>query len=495
MSSDSRVSQTHRSTRWNALGRGLDAAVRYGVVVVLVQQRWMGAYDWGLFEGALLITGFLDLFVDLGTGQTVVQRTEITQRFSATIFWFNLAVGVVLSFLLFLLAPLLSSLIGIPECAPVMRVLAPTFVVASLGLVQRCLLAREMDFGGISRVNAVGALVYGATALFLAARGHGAWGLATGLVASVCVQTIGYWWLSPWRPSLEFEKQHLKEIYHFSSRLMGANLTGYLLNRIDRMLAARFLGTEALGVVGLARRIVVQPARLLPMVVVGTLVPSLARVKHSPAQFRARYERALAGLAYLMAPVLLGMVLTADLWMNAKGAAVDEQLSRLIWLFLPFALCHALLSLAGPVYVALGRTDLMLRVGVALGTWLVIADLTALWLWNSPEALAAALSLAMLTAFPFAVGVPLRLAGSGLVEGLRGPMISVVCAAAMGGAVGGVRLALETRSVSWSVELAVVVLTGVGAYAALSLLLKPRGAADLLFLIGAHRLGARLAPR
>ena len=137
----------------------------------------------------------------------------------------------------------------------------------------------------------------------------------------------------------------------------------------------------------------------------------------------------------------------------------------------------------------------MLRVGVALGTWLVIADLTALWLWNSPEALAAALSLAMLTAFPFAVGVPLRLAGSGLVEGLRGPMISVVCAAAMGGAVGGVRLALETRSVSWSVELAVVVLTGVGAYAALSLLLKPRGAADLLFLIGAHRLGARLAPR
>ena len=66
MSSDSRVSQTHRSTRWNALGRGLDAAVRYGVVVVLVQQGWMGAYDWGLFEGALLITGFLDLFVDLG---------------------------------------------------------------------------------------------------------------------------------------------------------------------------------------------------------------------------------------------------------------------------------------------------------------------------------------------------------------------------------------------------------------------------------------------
>ena len=266
-------------------GQGLDAAVRYGVVVVLVQQRWMGAYDWGLFEGALLITGFLDLFVDLGTGQTVVQRTEITQRFSATIFWFNLAVGVALSFLLFLLAPLLSSLIGIPECAPVMRVLAP--IVRGLArprAAPACLHARW-----ISRhhgVNAVGALVYGATALFLAARGHGAWGLATGLVASRLRPDHRLLVVEPVAPVPRVREAAPEGDLPLLVAPHGGEPHGPPAEPHRPDARGRFLGTEALGVVGLARRIVVQPARLLPMVVVGTLVPSLARVKHSPAQFR-----------------------------------------------------------------------------------------------------------------------------------------------------------------------------------------------------------------
>ena len=490
-----RASQTHKATRWNAAGRGADALIRYGVVVVLVQQGWMTPLDWGVLEGALLVTGFLDLFVDLGTGQAVVQRTTLTRRFTATIFWFNLLLGALLALGLLLLADPLASLLGVPESAPMMRLLAPTFLIASLGLVQRCLLAREMEFGGISKVNAAGALAYGVVSLTLASRGGQAWSVAAGILASGCVQTAGYWFLSSWRPAAAFDRGCLVEIYRFSSRLMGANLAGYFLNRVDRILAAKFLGAEALGVLGLARRIIVQPARLLPMVVVGTLIPSLAQVKLDRERFRDRYERALAGLAFIIVPVLVGLALTADLWMRGDGEAVDERVLGLIWLLLPFGICHALLSISGPVYVALGRTDLMLRVGLAQGLWLLAVEAFGLWEWGGTTALAAALSVGMLLAFPFALRVPVSLSGSTLSQALRGPLVTVACAALMGGGVFALRSALSPLGLPWALEMGLAAGAGAGVYSGLALGLRPPGAAELLQLLGLRGLSARLAPR
>jgi O-antigen/teichoic acid export membrane protein len=490
-----RASQTHKATRWNAAGRGADALIRYGVVVVLVQQGWMTPLDWGILEGVLLITGFLDQFTDLGTGQAVVQRRELDDRFLSTIFWFNIGVGAALGGLVLAGSEVIASGLGAPEIASLARALSPSFLILALGLVQRCLLTREMRFDGIARVNVLGAVVYGCLALVLAANGWRAWSLALATLTSGLVQAAGYWRLSSWRPSAVFDGACLKETYRFSSRLVGANLAGYLLTRGDRILAARFLGTEALGVLGLARRIIVQPARSLPMVVVGTLIPSLAQVKLDRERFRDRSERALAGLAFIIVPVLVGLALTADLWMRGDGEAVDERVLGLIWLLLPFGICHALLSISGPVYVALGRTDLMLRVGLAQGLWLLAVEAFGLWEWGGTTALAAANSVGMLLAFPFALRVPVSLSGSTLSQALRGPLVTVACAALMGGGVLALRSALSPLGLPWALEMGLVAGAGAGVYSSLALGLRPPGAAELLQLLGLHSLSSRLAPR
>ena len=488
----SATGQTHRATRWNALGRGADAAIRYGVVVVLVQQGWMSALEWGVLEGALIVTGFLDLFVDLGTGQAVIQRKTLTRAFTATIFWFNLLVGLLLGGLLLLGAPTLAGLLGVPESAGVMRLLAPSFLVASLGLVQRCLLARELEFRGISTVNAVSAVAYGALALTLAARGMGASALALATLTAGVVKTVGYWFLGSWRPSLSFERASLTEIYRFSSRLMAANLTGYLLQRVDRILAARFLGPEALGLLAVARRIVVQPARTLPNAVVGTLIPSLAQVKDDLSRLRERYERAVAGLAFLLAPVLVGLAATADLWMRSGQQALQEGAGTLIWCLFPYAACQVVLALSGPVFVATGRTDLMLRTGLLLGLWLLAVESLALWIWGGTVALALALSVGTLTGLPFALAVPARLAGSSLSSVLEGPLRSLACASVMGGAVLALRPVVTGLGFPGLVELGLLAGAGVLLHTLLVLVVRPSGTTDFLTLVGSRRLAARL---
>lgn len=488
-------SRTHKATRWNAVGRGVDAAVRYGVVLILVQRGWMTNLDWGFLEAGLLVTGFVDQFVDLGTGQAVIQRATLPHRFTSTIFWFNLAVGLVLSCLLFLAAGPLAAGLGVPEARGVIRLLSPTFLLLGGGIVQRCLLSREMEFEGLSKVNALAAVAHGCVALVLASRGKGAMALAFGTLASSAVQCLGYWQLSPWRPSFQFDSRYLRETWRFSSNLLGANLGSYLLSRGDRLLAARFLGPESLGLLALARRIVLQPARQLPMIVVGTLIPSLAEVKADLGRLRDRYERALDGLGFLIVPALTGIALTSDLLLRSRGESADPRVLELIWILLPFALCHAHLALSGPVFVALGRTDLMLRVGLGLGLWLLLIQTLALQFEASTSALAYGLSGAMAVGFPLAIAAPIRLAGGRLWPTLKRRSGALGGTLGMALAVLGIRGLARESGLPWSLELPLAAGAGALAYAVLALGLRPRGASEFLRLVGLHSLSARTAPR
>lgn len=455
----------------------------------------MANADWGLLEAALLVTGFTDQFVDLGTGQAVVQRASLPQRFTSTIFWFNCFVGLALSGLLFAMAGPLAAALGVPESQSIIRILTPTFILLGAGVVQRCLLSREMNFEGLSKVNAIAAIVHGCVALVLASRNWGAMALACGTLASSVVQCVGYWRLSAWRPSLHFDRDYLQETWSFSSNLLGANLTSYFLSRGDRILAARFLGTESLGLLALARRIVIQPARQLPAIVVGTLIPSLAEVKSDLGRLRDRYERALDGLCFLIVPAITGIALTADLFLRSRGESADPRVIELIWILLPFALCQAHLALSGPVFVALARTDLMLRVGLGLGLWLLAIQCLALRLEASPSALALGLSGAMAVGFPLAIAVPLRLAGGSLWPTLKRRSGVLAGTLGMAAAVHGVRVLAGDSGLPLSLEFPLAVGVGALAYAALALGLRLRGASEFLRLVGLRSLSARTVRR
>src|ERR1700738_3670184 len=77
--------------------------LRIGSLMILA--RLLDPKDFGLVGMVTVFTGVLNLFRDFGLSAATVQRVDVTDEQTSTLFWINILVGVILAFSLTALAP------------------------------------------------------------------------------------------------------------------------------------------------------------------------------------------------------------------------------------------------------------------------------------------------------------------------------------------------------------------------------------------------------
>jgi O-antigen/teichoic acid export membrane protein len=127
---------------------------------------------------------FVTYLARFGVANAVVQRPELGGRAISTAWWLATAVAVVVSLLTLLVAPIVASLLRVPEAEPVIRWLAPALAASSIGSIPEALLRRRLRFAAISLIQVVSYTVaYAGVGLALAASGWGVWSLVAATVA------------------------------------------------------------------------------------------------------------------------------------------------------------------------------------------------------------------------------------------------------------------------------------------------------------------------
>ena len=124
-----------RAVVWNY------ASFASGKVLVLVTMavlaRLLSPEEFGIVGFATLVTAYLAVLKDLGLGAAVIQRRSNVEDAAQTVFILNLVIGVVLTTITILGAPLVASFFREPLVTPLLRVLGFTFVLESLGSTRR----------------------------------------------------------------------------------------------------------------------------------------------------------------------------------------------------------------------------------------------------------------------------------------------------------------------------------------------------------------------
>ena len=80
--------------------------LRLGSLMVLA--RLLDPSDFGLVAMVTVVTGVFDIFVTGGLSAATVQKVEVTHEQVSTLFWINIALGVLLAALCVSSAPLLA---------------------------------------------------------------------------------------------------------------------------------------------------------------------------------------------------------------------------------------------------------------------------------------------------------------------------------------------------------------------------------------------------
>lgn len=339
----------------------------------LLLARFLNPGEFGIGSIITVLYFGFSIATEFGTSTAIIQSKEAGQAFLSTIFWFNLLLGFCSSLFLFVTAPLWAGFFHEPVTEPLIRTFSLVCIFFSIGIVPQAILARSLQFRTLARIDLAGAVFSLTIGLFSAISGSGAWCFVHQYLAFAFINSLLWGVSSRWTPTKHFQARELWELRSFIAHLLGYYFTYFLFRNADSLIIAHFLSMKDLGYYQVAQRIVLLPIQKMSQILGQILFPLLSRVKDDHDAFRSTIITAGKTTALFSFPLMLGISVMNESFVQVFFGKAWEPLVPLIRIFCPVGLFFSFATMAGPVFQAKGRTDLLFKWGAASGILNVIA--------------------------------------------------------------------------------------------------------------------------
>ncbi|GAG43575.1 unnamed protein product, partial [marine sediment metagenome] len=217
--------KTIKGLTWSSISQAGKQISQFVITAILA--RLLSPNDFGLLGMAVVFTGFASIFNEIGLTGALIQKQDIEERHYHSVFWLNIAVGIILMLLIRATSPLIAQFYNKPELQPILTLISISFLIASFGVVQKTIFAKEMDFKKLAIVELTAVIFAGLVGIYFAFTGHGVWSLVYQMLTFTSVNMILLWLFSKWRPKFVFSISAIKDIFHFSANLAGFNIINY----------------------------------------------------------------------------------------------------------------------------------------------------------------------------------------------------------------------------------------------------------------------------
>jgi O-antigen/teichoic acid export membrane protein len=363
--------QTISGIAWSTVARIAQQAL--GFIISVILARLLMPEDFGLIAMIAVFTGFARLFSDMGFAAALIQRSEITERHLSSIFWLNVMSGLALTGIMIALASYIAKFYAEPILKSLIMVISATFFIGSLNTVQTAILKRSMDFRKLALIETLAMAIAGSWAIILAFMGLGVWSLAWQTLISTTLTVILMWHISNWRPSTIFDKSAIKDLFHYSSNLLGFGVFNYWVRNGDDLLIGKFIGSAGLGIYARAYNIMLMPLTHISATVGQVMFSSLSKLQEDKERVKHVYLRSISIIALITFPMMIGLLVVADSFVLALLGQKWAAVIPLLQIFCLLGLAQSIGTTVGWIYNSQGRTDWQFRWGMVAGSLLILS--------------------------------------------------------------------------------------------------------------------------
>jgi len=280
-------------------------------VFFIILSRLLDPRAFGLVAMASLFTDFIELFLDFGMGDAIVQRAELQPEHLDTAFWTGLMIGTVMLLGGFVASASIANYFKEPQLAAVVKWLSLGFLIGSFSITQIAILKRNLAFKSLAVRSIIATIGGGVVGVVMAYAGYGVWSLVGQTLATGLLGVIMLWSVSNWRPGLRFHPQHFKELFTFGLNVIGINILDFFNKRTDDFLIGSFLGATLLGYYTVAYKLLLVMLQLLTGITTAVAYPTFARLQAKPEKMREAFYKATQYTSLLAFPAFLGMAVVA----------------------------------------------------------------------------------------------------------------------------------------------------------------------------------------
>jgi O-antigen/teichoic acid export membrane protein len=230
---------------WSAIDKFGQQGIQF--ITGLIVARLLFPSDYGLIGMLAVFLAIPAVFVNSGFGSALIQKKTANATDYSTVFYFNIVVGLLLYFVLYLSAPLIADFYEEPQLVLLTRVLGLTFVFSSFAIIQSTILTKKLDFKTQTKISISSLIPSGIIGILFAYYGYGVWAIVFQSLSRQFLMALFFWLYNSWRPKLEFSIQSLKSLFAFGSNLLLSGLLTTFFTKIQFIVIGKVFNAELLG--------------------------------------------------------------------------------------------------------------------------------------------------------------------------------------------------------------------------------------------------------
>jgi O-antigen/teichoic acid export membrane protein len=302
------MSTIKKSAYWSLISKVAYQGTLFASSVVLA--RYLGPKDFGVVALSLVYIGFVNLFVDAGFQNAIIQKKEIGPIELTSCFWLLTAGGIAVIMLTWWALPVISLCFNCRGIENVILAQSLIFLALPLRIVASSILSRELRIDLQAKLETVLMLAKFAASVVMAVCGLGVWSLVVPTVVAEFALSLCFAWYARWWPSFLFSYGSLKPLLSFGLDVTGSRVVWYLYSRADQFIVSRLLGAEALGIYSMALNIV-NSALQFAVSFSRIAYPVFAKLQDDRKELKEKFQKMnrLANDFYF--PVFAGILLVA----------------------------------------------------------------------------------------------------------------------------------------------------------------------------------------
>lgn len=372
----------------NLLWRFMERCGAQGVtfIVSIILARLLNPEVYGIVALVTVFTNVMQVFVDSGLGNALIQKEDTDDLDFSSVFYFNILMCSFLYLLMFLASPLIAEFYEMPDLTPVIRVLSLTLVISGVKNVQQAYVSRNMLFKRFFFSTIGGTIAAAVVGITMAYADLGVWALVAQTVCNTAIDTFILWITVKWRPKKIFSLKRLKILFSFGWKLLVSSLLDTIYNDVRQLIIGKIYSAKDLAQYNQGEKFPKLIIKNINASIDSVLLPTMSREQNNPDHVKNMTRRAIKTSTYVMMPLMVGLAVCA------------EPLVSLIltdkWLpCVPFLRVFCFTYAFYPIHTAnlnaikaLGRSDLFLKLEILKK----VIDMTAILItmWISVEAMA-----------------------------------------------------------------------------------------------------------
>jgi O-antigen/teichoic acid export membrane protein len=265
------------------------------------------------------LIGMIAVFVAVGNTllhggltKSLIRGEDLDAQDYSTVFYFNLAAGILVYIGVFLLAPLVADFYSQPILTGILRVYCVTFIISAFAAVQLARLTKIMDFKTQTIIAIPAAIIGGIVGVVMAMTGYGVWSLVWSSIVTSTISTVQLWIYSGWAPGFNFNFQKFKAHFNYGYKLTLSELLDRIFNNIFLIVIGKYFSAAQVGFYTRAQTMNQLPVTNISNALNRVTFPLFVSIQNDDVRLRRVYKQLMQMVVFVITPILIFLAVLAE---------------------------------------------------------------------------------------------------------------------------------------------------------------------------------------